>query len=232
MSTSSGREAPDGGEADPAPRSARAAPNDVTAEPLPQQEGSTHEFPPFPPRAWPEQRVQSPDLGSQPPVAGDASRPGFGPPVSGQPVSPGDRPAVPPAWTRAAAAAQPTEADIAEALTDRATGLLAGGSLNGALPDPDAMRAYAAMFPDAPERLLRIVESQTVDASARADRLVKAEIASAKQARQAATVIVAVCVVCAIVLLFRDRLTAAAILLILPIITMIRSSLDERHPDE
>ena len=109
---------------------------------------------------------------------------------------------------------------------------MAGGSLSGTMPDPETMREYAALFPDAPERLLRIVESQTVDASARADRLVNAEIEASKQGRLAASLLIAVCICSTIILLFQDRLAAAAILLILPAIMVVRSFLDQRPTQE
>lgn len=105
-------------------------------------------------------------------------------------------------------------------------------SVTGGVPDAETMREYAALFPDAPERLLRIVEAQTVDASARADRLVNAEIEAAKQGRLAASLLIAVCIAAAIVLLFQDRLVAAAILLFLPAIMVARSFLDTKQPED
>ncbi len=91
------------------------------------------------------------------------------------------------------------------------------------------MREYAAMVPDAPERLLRIIEAQTVGASARDDRLVDAEIKSAKSGRETATVLAAVCIAAAIVLLFMDRLAAAVIILVMPAVMFLRPSRDPRR---
>jgi hypothetical protein len=49
------------------------------------------------------------------------------------------------------------------------------------------MERYRAMVPDAPERIFRMAESRTVDASKRLDRLVDAEIAQARTDRGTAT---------------------------------------------
>jgi len=115
-------------------------------------------------------------------------------------------------------------------VTRRVTGqLLTSGSSTGPAPDPETMRQYAALVPDAPERLLRIVEAQTVEASARDDRLVDAEIRSAKSGRDSATALSALCILAAIVFLFQDRLAAAVIILVMPAVMFLRPSRDPRR---
>ncbi|MBB1020009.1 DUF2335 domain-containing protein [Dietzia sp. E1] len=63
---------------------------------------------------------------------------------------------------------------------------LLSASWSGLLPHPSDFGAYDNVLPGAADRLLRVLESETVDRSRRADKLADAEIASADKDRRAA----------------------------------------------
>lgn len=58
---------------------------------------------------------------------------------------------------------------------------------SGPMPPAAEMRQYQELIPDAPERIMRMAESQTVDRSRRQDQLVQAEVENAKSDRSMAT---------------------------------------------
>jgi hypothetical protein len=79
------------------------------------------------------------------------------------------------------------------------------------------------MVPDAPERIFRMAEARTVDASKRLDRLVDAEIAQAKSDRGLAALFLLVFTVASIVFFAIGNPVAGGILLGVPVLAVIRT---------
>ena len=85
------------------------------------------------------------------------------------------------------------------------------------------MAKYQQMVPDAPERIFRMAEARTVDASKRLDRLVDAEITQARNDRAMATLFLLVFTVASIVFFSLGNNIAGGILLGVPVLTVIKT---------
>lgn len=96
------------------------------------------------------------------------------------------------------------------------------------MPDPATQREFKELVPDAPERFLRIVESQTVDVSRRDDRIVDAEIEASKNGLTAAITIAVICVLAAIVFFAFGKPIAGGALLGFPVVLLVRSFIGGR----
>jgi uncharacterized membrane protein len=93
----------------------------------------------------------------------------------------------------------------------------------GPMPTPADLAAYAAILPDAPERMMRMAEAHTVDASARDDRLANAEIENAKSGLSYAFLLTLICVIAAIVFFAVRYPIAGYAFLSMPVVMLIRS---------
>lgn len=93
------------------------------------------------------------------------------------------------------------------------------------MPDPDTQREFQKLVPDAPERFLRIVESQTVDVSKREDRMADAEIKASENGFAAAVAIAIMCVLAAIGFFAARVMVAGYALLGFPVVLLIQSFL-------
>jgi hypothetical protein len=107
----------------------------------------------------------------------------------------------------------------------------ATSAFSGPMPDPAMMAGYRELVPDAPERLLRIVEARTTDESRRLDRLTDAEIDTAKQGLAWAAFLAVVCISAAIVFFALRNVYAGTALLGFPVALIIRTFFD-RHRDQ
>ncbi|BBZ27037.1 hypothetical protein MMAD_13320 [Mycolicibacterium madagascariense] len=85
------------------------------------------------------------------------------------------------------------------------------------------MAKYRELVTDAPERIFRMAESQTVDASSRLDRLVDAEIAQARSDRGMATLFLSIFTVASIVFFGIGNSVAGAVMLGIPVLAVIRT---------
>jgi uncharacterized membrane protein len=85
------------------------------------------------------------------------------------------------------------------------------------------MEKYRQMVPDAPERIFRMAEAGTVDASKRLDRAVNAEIAQAKSDRRLAALFLPVFTGASIVFFALGKPVAGGILLSVPVLAVIRT---------
>lgn len=85
------------------------------------------------------------------------------------------------------------------------------------------MAKYQALVPDAPERIFRMAEARTVDASKRMDRLVDAEIDQAKTDRAMAVVFLLVFTIASIVFFALDNDVAGGVLLGVPVLAVIKT---------
>ena len=79
------------------------------------------------------------------------------------------------------------------------------------------------MVADAPERIFRIAESGTVDASKRLDRLVDAEIAQAKSDRTTATVFLGFFSTASVTFFALGNNIAGAVFMSVPVIGLLRT---------
>lgn len=99
------------------------------------------------------------------------------------------------------------------------------------MPPAGEMRAYQELIPDAPERIMRMAEAQTVDKSARQDRLVAAEIENAKSDRSMATFFLLVFLVASIVFFAFGNNWAGGCLLSIPVLGVIKTMWPTRSDD-
>jgi len=91
------------------------------------------------------------------------------------------------------------------------------------LPDPPTMRSYEDVLPGSAERILRMAVSLTTDVSAREDRLVDAEIESARFGRWAAAGLTVAFLAAAVGFFAIGNIPAGAILLGVPVAMILRS---------
>lgn len=93
----------------------------------------------------------------------------------------------------------------------------------GPMPAPERLREYEEIVPGSAERILRMAESMTTDESAREDRLVNAEIESARFGRRAAAGLTVAFLAGAITFFALDNVPAGAVLLSVPVAMILRS---------
>lgn len=84
------------------------------------------------------------------------------------------------------------------------------------------MREYQTMVPDAPERIFRMAEVRTVDASRRLDKLVDAEIEQTKSDRNVTVVCLLVFTIASIVFFALGNNIAGGVMLGLPAIGLLK----------
>jgi uncharacterized membrane protein len=98
---------------------------------------------------------------------------------------------------------------------------------------PEDMVKYRELVPDAPERIFRMAESRTVDASKRLDRLVDAEITQARSDRAMASLFLLIFTVASIVFFSLGNPIAGGVMLGIPVLAVIRtmwtSTIGQRH---
>lgn len=93
-----------------------------------------------------------------------------------------------------------------------------GRQWSAPMPEPHILKAYDDIVPGAGERIVRAFEATTVDASKRDDRIVDAEIESKKSGLAVAGLLLAVCVVAAILFFAFGNNTAGSTLLGAPVL--------------
>lgn len=81
-------------------------------------------------------------------------------------------------------------------------------SWSGPLPDPETLERYERVLPGAADRIMRSLESQTVDASQRDDRIADTQIVVALRGQGWAVFLALLCIVAAIVFFAKDQLIA------------------------
>lgn len=91
------------------------------------------------------------------------------------------------------------------------------------MPAPETLREYAELIPDAPERIMRMAEAETVDKSSRQDRLVDAEIQNAKSDRGSATFFLTVFFIASVVFFAVGNPIAGGCLLSIPVLGLIKT---------
>lgn len=85
------------------------------------------------------------------------------------------------------------------------------------------MAAYKEMVPDAPERIFRMAEARTVDASKRLDRLVDAEIEQGNSDRKMAVLFLAVFTIASITFFAIGNPIAGGVFMSVPVIGLLRT---------
>lgn len=99
----------------------------------------------------------------------------------------------------------------------------------GPLPSARGLAEFEGFMPGLAERIVRITESQTVDVSAREDRLVDAEIATGKAGQGWAIFLSVICILAAIVFFAMGNNIAGGALLGMPLVMLIGSFIPKRQ---
>ncbi|SLB51850.1 Predicted membrane protein [Mycobacteroides abscessus subsp. bolletii] len=85
------------------------------------------------------------------------------------------------------------------------------------------MAKYQQMVPDAPERIFRMAEARTVDASARLDRVVDAEISQTKSDRSMAVFFLLIFTIAAITFFALGNPIAGGVMFSVPVLAVIKT---------
>ncbi|MFD4368973.1 hypothetical protein [Rhodococcus sp. NPDC058521] len=96
-------------------------------------------------------------------------------------------------------------------------------SWSGPLAHHADMVEYQKLVPDAPERIFRMAEVQTVDKSARLDKLAEAEIDQAKSDRSSATAFLLIFTIASIVFFAIGNVVAGACFMSIPVLGVIKT---------
>ncbi|MGP5389825.1 MULTISPECIES: hypothetical protein [Glutamicibacter] len=126
------------------------------------------------------------------------------------------------------------EGEIVDQVTGRLIEVITASSSSmsswtGPMPSPQVLREYQEIIPDAPERLLKIHESQTLGYSERQDKLVEAQISEAAAGRTAAVSLMVLCMIPSIVFFALGNTVAGCAFLSLPVLGFLKSLLPERN---
>jgi uncharacterized membrane protein len=101
-------------------------------------------------------------------------------------------------------------------------------SWSGPLPDPADLRAFEEILPGSAERILRSMEVQIHDASARDDRIVDAQIKEGNRGQKWAIALALICIAAAIVFFALGNAVAGGFFLSPPLLLLIGSLLPRR----